>query len=110
MATQGFIVEINSLWIDTLMEQGDAFWYIFCSTEPDTLKAFVPLVLSNDTLYEEATLLLDGTEVTCTGCADGCSPRRKGNGDGYCTNCNTPSVECTKSETLKSGGIFNWAY
>lgn len=40
------------------------------------------------------------TTVTCTGCRRGCSPRRKSNGDGYCTECDIPNSNCTKTETL----------
>ncbi len=46
-----------------------------------------------------------GTACTCTGCSDGCSPRRKQNGDCYCTVCVFvgSGVKCTKSESVGAG-------
>ena len=38
--------------------------------------------------------------VKCEGCRDGCSPRRKENGDGYCTKCVGDYQKCTKTETI----------
>lgn len=39
--------------------------------------------------------------LSCIGCTDGCSPRRKSNGDGYCTKCNGNYRSCTKTETIE---------
>jgi hypothetical protein len=40
------------------------------------------------------------SDLVCEGCADGCSPRRHENGDGYCTHCNPYSGSCKKTESL----------
>jgi hypothetical protein len=40
------------------------------------------------------------TILVCEGCRSGCSPRRKENGDGYCTPCDYQAKKCTKTETL----------
>jgi len=40
------------------------------------------------------------TVLVCEGCRSGCSPRRKANGDGYCTKCDYQAKTCIKTETL----------
>lgn len=48
-----------------------------------------------------------GSSCTCSGCADGCNPKRHGNGDCYCTTCTFvgSGVNCTKTESIKSADL-----
>lgn len=48
---------------------------------------------------EVAGYRIIGSVCTCSGCSDGCNPKRKGNGDCYCTE-SANDRNCTKSETI----------
>ena len=67
-------------------------------------------IIASDVAKEQNTSvwlvsqIVDGTEgyevqgstCTCEGCANGCSPKRKKNGDCYCTDCETPIIKMCK--------------
>lgn len=44
----------------------------------------------------------ESSVVTCTGCREGCNPKRDANGDGYCTKCTGTGdyKVCTKTESI----------
>lgn len=45
-------------------------------------------------------IVTKSSTLVCEGCRSGCSPRRKANGDGYCTKCDySGASKCVKTET-----------
>lgn len=51
----------------------------------------------------EFRIVSKSSTLVCEGCRSGCSPRRKTNGDGYCTKCDYSSAsKCVKTETAAS--------
>jgi len=98
----GIGYEIDEMWIDTLHEGpiGQYGWYIFAKDAQDSNNSAVSLMLVGDTLFE-MVVAGDGRTVTCTGCTDGCSPKRKPLNTGWrCTNCAVGGGECVKTETV----------
>ncbi|WP_430409988.1 hypothetical protein [Kordia sp.] len=60
-----------------------------------SIKVSYPLEKVNETFR----IISIGSIVVCKGCAVGCNPKRKENGDGYCTECNySDAINCEKAE------------
>lgn len=66
------------------------------SSQNETVKISYVVKKENSKYYRDS----ENTVLVCEGCRSGCSPRRKENGDGYCTPCDYQAKKCTKTETL----------
>lgn len=79
----------------------NAFNFVSFSAEN---KLSVSFVLEKEEGMDMYTVI--GSECTCRGCDDGCSPKRHKNGDCYCTPC-VYVGKCIKSETIGGNGSLN---
>ena len=80
----------------------------------DEKVAIIQLIGSNDDssvqisyhlkkVNDEFSIVSKSSTLVCEGCRSGCSPRRKTNGDGYCTKCDySGASKCVKTETVPS--------
>ena len=84
-------------------------YYLLLADDSDGLsRSAVKLVLDGGDFFE-AIINQGGSSVNCKGCTKGCTPRKKINGDGWCTSCDESIGtlnNCTKSETLSLSSIF----
>lgn len=64
-----------------------------------SIKVSYPLEKVNETFR----IISIGSIVVCKDCDSGCNPKRKENGDGYCTECNySDTTNCEKTEYQQS--------
>ena len=97
-------VDLDTTTFEILYDVLDTTYLLLGSNTARTIKCTVLLNPHlNGDLYEMANNDGGATSVTCKGFSSGCSPRRKKNGDGYCTWC---LGNCEKTETLSQNLVF----
>ncbi|AXG67827.1 hypothetical protein KORDIASMS9_00009 [Kordia sp. SMS9] len=92
-------VNITDVRIDTSVAVDDdrvTVLQLIGSSQNETVKISYVVMKENSKFY----MASEETVLVCEGCRSGCSPRRKENGDGYCTACDYQAKKCTKTETL----------
>ena len=103
----GDSMDIDTLWIDTLhsLDVPGYKWFLFASNYVDDKKAAIELIVDNtNELYEIVNGGM-GITVTCSGCTDGCDPKKKADtGNWICTLCNYGENNCTKTTSTTSSG------
>jgi hypothetical protein len=96
---QGHDVEYNQGRIVQDEETG-ILQYIASDADRITQTSII-LIISHSLVFDPGE-----TICTCSGCAMGCSPRRKPNGDCWCTACDTLTDRtCKKSESLPNESL-----
>jgi len=72
----------------------------YCEIKKVNIKLGLNLSEDNSTSIIQYKLLPGGSTLVCEGCRRGCSPRRRANGDGYCTDCEITNSNCKKIESI----------
>ena len=100
---------LSNFRIELFNDEGEDYYLLLADDSDRLSRLAVKLVLDGGKFYE-AIINGGGSSVKCEGCTKGCGPRTKSNGDGWCTSCDESIGtlnNCTKTEILSSGSVFD---